>query len=356
MALVAGPEAPRRAAVDRQVEQSRTCIRTDAAGSGSRSQPANIDPILLRHTVDDGAVAGKPRGSHTQGRDSPRAFAVGIASMILMLGIGGCGRSQEAEIRDAIKVKFPDGKRRCLGLSTDSIGIHVVQRLGETLYYPGAGPTSPVRHAFVFYAIPASAPVPELVADLTARGILKREEVQATVDTETSGLGPQIVSADGIYSHQQWVRHKSNSFPVSIYETHPADDAFDYQVQASARLSILSSASFPSRIYDDPFPSADQHYAIPTIDPYALSIVTAACFEETVDQVANIRQSQAFGGGQLVEADVTFDQAPPSWMLTPAFSRAAIGNDTASITKPRHATVVLQVMDGRLSYLQEHSS
>ena len=276
--------------------------------------------------------------------------------MVLLLGMCGCGRSQEADVRDAISAKFPDGKRRCLELSTGVVGIHVARGSGGTLYYPATGPTSPIRHPFVFYAAPASAPVPELVADLATRGVLKKEEVQATVDTVTSGLGPQIVSASGIYSHEQWHKHQSSSFPVSIYETRQADDAFDYRVQASDRLSVLSSVSFPSRIYDGPLPPVDQDYLIPTITPYALSVVTAACFVETADRVTNIRQSQAFDGGQLMEADVTFDQAPAAWMLTPAFSRAALGNGTDSITKPRHATVVFRIVDGKLSYLQERSS
>ena len=92
---------------------------------------------------------------------------------------------------------------------------------------------------------------------------------------------------------------------------------------------------------------------MPTTTPYAVSLVTSACFAETLDGIDSIRDKTNFLGARTLEADVRYGQHPPDWMLTPAFQRAAIGADTPSITKPRLATAILKIEGGTLSYMSE---
>ena len=126
-------------------------------------------------------------------------------------------------------------------------------------------------------------------------------------------------------------------------------------LQTQAGPTFAQPVSFPSRLYDTPLPPPDQHYLVPTTTPYAVSMVTSACFRETLDGVDAIRDQTNFFRARTLEVDVRFGQHPPDWMRTPAFARAAIGPDTASITRPRQATVTLKVEGDTLSYLREES-
>lgn len=261
--------------------------------------------------------------------------------------------SQEAEIRQAIRDRFPDGMRRCLPLSPETVGTHVPAVPGGTLYYPSSGLTSPLRHLFLFYAAPEGEPVPELVADLAKRGVVERTVIQATVDVELHSLGPQVVSAAGIYSHDEVYRHESRVVPVALYQTRSADEAFDYVVRASFGQPSFSPPTFPSRAYGGALPPAEQHYRIPTIEPYAVSIAAAACVKETPGRITNIREETAFNGERLVKADVVLDEQAPDWMRTPAFRRAAFGTVTPSTEGSRRTTIVLTVSDGRLRFARE---
>lgn len=279
------------------------------------------------------------------------AKAAGVA--LLLCGSCGCGMSQEAEIRQAIRDRFPDGMRRCLQLSPETVGLHVPAVPGGTLYYPSSGLTSPLHHLFVLYAAPEGEPVPELVADLAKRGVVERAVIQATVDVEVHSLGPQVVSVAGISSHDEVYRHESRVVPVALYRTRSADAAFDYVVRASFGQPPFSPPTFPSRVYGGALPPADQHYRIPTVEPYAVSIVAAACVRETPGRITNIREETAFNGEKLIKADVVLDGQAPDWMRTPAFRRAAFGAATPSTEGSRRTTVVLTVSHGRLRFARE---
>ncbi len=250
----------------------------------------------------------------------------------------------------AIQAKYPDGKPRCLGLG--GVGIHVRVALNQTLYYPSIGPTSPLNHLFVLYAAPSADPVPELVADLARRGILAKVTVPATIDAETTGYGPPPNGgrvADGL---GKWISHRITRFDVDVYQTRPFDGSFGYETNTSAQY-LYSSTSFPSRLYDVPLPPFDTHYAIPTVEPYALSVVTSVCFPETPDHVVGVQLKPTLDGGQYMEADIVFDEHPADWMSGPAFIRAAVTPNTPSLTKPRLATIVLAMRNGQLTYARE---
>ncbi len=251
-------------------------------------------------------------------RSARRAWATA-----LVLTLSGCGRSEEAKIFAALKAKFPDGQRQCFGLSGDTVGIHVSLPFGGTLFYPSKGPTAPTRHLFVFYAATATDPVPELVGLLTGQGVLKKEQVEATIDVETTGLGPQTISKAGWYTHEDWYRHAVTRFPVDIYVTNGFDPRFSYDVHTSLQDVAYPPQNFPSRTFSNPLPADGQHYVIPTVSPYALSVVTAACAMEAPTDVENVRTIHNWIGQAGVRADVTFSQDVPAWMTTPAFSRAA---------------------------------
>lgn len=271
----------------------------------------------------------------------------------LSLTLQACGRSQKSQVIHEITSRFPNGKTRCLQLG-NLPGIHVGQHVAGTLYYPSAGPTSPINHLFVFYAARFGQPLPELVADLLDRGMLTKETVQATADQETSTVGPQVVSPTGNYSNLTIYSHRSTSFSVEVYTTKPYDPALAYAIQMPVRQVWAPTGSFPSRLYDVPLPANDRHYTIPTIDPFALSIVAGACLTETPDRVQEIRVKDAADGGHFAEADVLFEQHPPAWMTTRAFRRAALGPDVDWIDKPRLATIVFKMTgDGKLSYAYE---
>ena len=285
---------------------------------------------------------------------SVRVGALRVLPACMILTLPGCGKSQESKVIQVIEAAFPNGHRRCLNFAGASVGIHVAAAFGETLWFPSTGVTSPINHAFVFWASRADAPVPELVADLAERGIIKKATVDATIDAEASQLGPQAISPQGIYYHPTIYRHRTSSFPVDIYTTKAFDDGFGFALQTQGP-TFAQPASFPSRLYDTPLPPPDQHFLVPTTTPYAVSLAMSACFPETLDGVDAIRDKTNFLGARTLEADVRFGQHPPDWMLTPAFGRAAIGPDTPSITRPRHATVILKVDGDTLSYLSEES-
>ena len=112
--------------------------------------------------------------------------------------------------------------------------------------------------------------------------------------------------------------------------------------------------NFPSRTFSNPLPPGGQHYVIPTVSPYALSVVTAACAMEAPTDVENVRTIRNWIGQAGVKADVTFSQDSPAWMTTPAFSRAAPGQRRSAIGAPRRATILFTPGDdGKLTYMDE---
>jgi len=290
----------------------------------------------------------------TLGSIKPRRLTCAGVAVLLVFGYCASGNAQEDQVRDAVAAKFPDGRRRCLRLSTDVVGLHVPQANGGTLFYPSTGPTSPTRHPFVFYAALDADPVPDLVADLAGRGLLKRSVVEATVDTEVGSVGPEVrYGQNGMFvSHPTVYRHTLRRFPVAIYEAAAASPDFGYEVRTPM---LYVAPNLPSRLYDGPPPPADMHYSVPTTEPYAISVVAAACLKEQVEAVSNVRPfATPFGlGGPMLQADLTLSPEPPAWMLTPAFSRAALGPNTAPINKPRTVTVLLRQDGGRLTYVEE---
>lgn len=271
-------------------------------------------------------------------------------SMLAVTSLGGCGKSDEAKVRAAIAAKFPDGKPRCMPLRTDAVGIHVPYDRGGTLYYPSTGPTSPLRHLYVLYAAPADVSVPEVVLLLLQQGVASKVAVQATMDTETTGPGPLVVSAAGWHSHPDWVRHDRRSFEVDLYLVADQDPRFAYAVYTEARFS---NGNFPSLTYGGRLPPSDRHYVLPTRVPYAVSVVTAACSTEQVEAIPKIRHSTLWNGTPVVWADVEWRQDVPDWMRAPAFSRVAVSGNTDSVTGVRRASTGFAVDGDKLTYVEE---
>lgn len=273
-----------------------------------------------------------------------------VAAISLALALSGCGRSQESKVLAALRAKFPNGQQQCFGLSGDTVGIHISLPFGGTLFYPSTGPTAPTRHLFVLYAAPASEPVPELVGMLAEQGVIRKEQVQATVDVEATGLRPQTISKAGWFVHEPWFRHTLTKFPVDIYVTAGFDSRFQYEVHTSLQDVAYPPQNFPSRTFSNPLPPDGQHYVIPTVSPYALSVVTAACANET-PEVRAVKTVRNWIGQEGVQADVTFSEDVAPWMRTPAFSRAAPGQRQTAIGAPRHASILfIPNDDGSLTY------
>jgi hypothetical protein len=304
-------------------------------------------------------MAGMVPGSRASGWPAtragrrPRSRRLLAVAAIALTAVSGCGRSQEAEVRAAIRERFAAGPRRCLGLAGDVVDIHVDPGRGGTFYYPSAGITSPLRHAYVFYAARDGAPVPELVRELVGLGLLHETVVTAAIDVESTGVGPRLVSASVHQGREQWFRHDTRAFPVAIYATAPQDGRFEYETRRTQSGRPFAPPGFPSRMYADPLPPPDRHYVIPIVEPYALGIVKAACFPETVGAVGTIRKVTSWGGDEFVHADVAFEEHPLAWMSSPAFRRAAIGSDTPSLTAPRRAVVSFREVAGKLTYVSE---
>ena len=257
--------------------------------------------------------------------------------------------AQEQQVRDAIAARFPGGIRRCLILSPAMTGIHVPSPQGGVLWYLSDGPTSPDRHLFVLYAAPADDPVPDLVANLADAGVVHRVVVTATTDTQRQRLGAQTQDRNGISYHPTLFSHERGTFPVAIYETAPNNPAFRYQTIGS----LAYGPRFPSRLYNTPLPPSDQSYTVPVTEPYAMSLVDAACLAETVDTVANVEQKTLWTGAPYVQAVVSFREEAPDWMRTPVFTRTVMTPDSPSVTAFRHATVLFSIRDGKLVYEEE---
>ena len=284
-----------------------------------------------------------------------RATVAGVLAVVALLGVTGCGRSQEARVRAAISAKYPDGMRRCLGIASNSVGIHADGGPGTTaFYYPGTGITSPLRRAYVFYAAPAAAPVPDLVRELAAAGKLHETVVDATADRQLQVPGREVVRPSGLRERLPAYRHEVAVIPVAIYETAGLDPDFDYLTRFPLRgVMSYPAGGFPSRMYSGALPPSDTSYQIPTVEPYATNIVVRACVPEALGAVHAVREVRDLLGGAHVEADVEFDPRVPGWMATPAFRRAAMGPDTAPLDAPRRVTILFDVADGDLTYVRE---
>ncbi len=220
-------------------------------------------------------------------------------------------------------------------------------------WFPSAGSTSPLRHMFLLYAAQAADPVPELVGTLAAAGMLRRTTVEWRIDTETSGPGPEVV---GMAGHRYWpnVRHHELAVtPVVLYETEPQSAECDHHTGFdNSDPPSRPPSRLPSRRYGDPLPPADVHYRVPVVVPYALGVVTAACHPETVADASDVRALHGWDGSERIEATVTFDPHPPSWMAAPAFRRAAVGPSTEPIDQLRRVVVAFEpTRDGTLKYI-----
>jgi len=258
-------------------------------------------------------------------------------------------------VRDATAAKFPDGPRRCLGLAGAVVGVHLPTAAGAN-WFPSTGPTSPVRHAFLFYAALAADPVPELIGALAAAGVLHRTTVDWTVDTETSGPGPEVVGATGYRYRPAAYHHEIAVILVGLYLTEPQAEEFEYQNEfvGYAPSPSMPPTRLPSRMYDAPLPPADVHYQVPVVVPYVLSVAAAACYPETVAEVSDVRALHGWDGRERVEATVTFAPHPAAWMAAPAFRRAAVGPSTEPIDRLRRVVLAFEpTWDGTLNYVTE---
>ena len=172
---------------------------------------------------------------------------------------------------------------------------------------------------------------------------------------EEQGPGREVVSpVTGFRERPIAYRHDVKVVPVAIYETSPQDPDFDYTTRFFQRGGFISPVGgLPSKMYPGPLPPGDIHYQVPTVEPYATSIVARACFPEVVDRVSSIRKVTDWGGTEHAEADVAFAGRPPAWMSTPAFRRAALAPDTAPLDAPRRVTILFDVTNGRLAYARE---
>ena len=283
----------------------------------------------------------------------PRPFARTASGLVLAVIIGlipGCEKSQEDMVRDAIQSAFPDGGRRCIGLSNELVGVHVTPPPGGIIWYPSDGPTSPIRHMFAFYAAPENAPAPELVTEMTKAGVLRKEVVVATTDVASQRLGPQSVSSAGWATHPTLYSHDVRTLKVAIYETAPASSDFRYDIKEPISYG---GVRFPSRIDSTPLPPADTQYTVPLTEPYAVSLATAVCLKETLNKVVSAERKTLWTGDPYVEAVVTFRQEPAAWMRTPAFTKDAMQPNTPSLTADRRAIVLLRPEGEKLLYVRE---
>lgn len=240
-------------------------------------------------------------------------------------------------------------------MAGDIVGLHLPTVAGAN-WFPSTGPTLPVRPAFLFYAAPAADPVPELIDALAAAGVLHRTMVDWTVDTETSGPDPEVVGATGYRYRPAAYHHGIAVTPVGLYLTEPQAEEFEYRNEFSgyAPSPSMPPTRLPSRMYDAPLPPADVHYQVPVVVPDALSMVTAACYPETVADVSDVRALHGWDGSERVEATVTFAPHPAAWMASPAFRRAAAGPSTEPIDRPRRMVLAFEpTRDGTLKYVTE---
>lgn len=234
-----------------------------------------------------------------------RAAPALLAASLITLPLSGCD-SRKSDIRHAYAAAFPDGHEVCFGARF----INALPAMQGTIYYPGDGITSPLRHLFVFYVAPASAPV-----------------------------------------------------AVSIYTTAPQDPRFSYTLQNPSLISPgdggllgnLMAPVFASRVFDNPLPPPDVDYAIPLVAPYTISLVAGECYTETLSQIMNVTQVQGFDGSTLVKADVLLQPNAPDWMKTPEFRAAANSayGQTPSLNSPRQTTLVFKQDGDKLRYLEE---
>ena len=299
------------------------------------------------------AQARTPPGR--MGTRFPRSLAIGASAALAFMGLSGCGQSQESRVRAAIAAKFPNGMRRCLGIASNVVGIHADGgRDATSFYYPGTGVTDPLRRAYVFYAAPDATPVPELVRELVAAGKLHETVVDATADRQVQVPGREIVRPSGLRARLPAYRHGATVIPVAIYETAVQDSDFDYATRFPSRgVMSYPAGGFPSRMYPGPLPPADTSYQVPTVEPYATSIVVRACVPETAGAVRAVREVHDLFGAAHVEADVEFDARSVAWMSTPAFHRATMGPDTLPMDAPRRATILFDVAGNGLAYVRE---
>ncbi len=274
-------------------------------------------------------------------------------ALACLLALASCGKSEGSKVLAAIKARFPDGQQRCLGMSGDAVGLHLSKPSNGVLFFPSTGWTSPLRHLFVFWAGPASEPPPELAVLLAQHDVLKRVVVEGTLDVKTSGIGPAGPQAKAGYrTHVGWVHHERTPYPVAIYLTRRYDPRFGYEAHSLQRDNY-ALASLQSRAADGPLPPEDQDDPMQMATPYALSIVSSTCAVETPARVASAEDIRLWDGTPAVQAEVDYAEAAPPWAKLPAFTRTALGSESAPFTQERRATIMFAVEGDHLRYVEE---
>ncbi len=281
-----------------------------------------------------------------------RMASGGAAALACLFALAGCGKSQESKVLAAIKARFPDGQQRCLGMSGDAVGMHILKPSDGTLFFPSTGWTSPLRHLFVFWAGPANDAPPELATLLAQHDVLKRVVVEGTLDVRTSGMGTQVLSKAGYFTHVGWVHHERTPYPVALYLTRRYDQRFGYEAHSIQRDNY-ALASLQSRAADSPLPPEDQDDPMQMATPYALSIVSSTCAVETPARVASAEDIRLWDGTPAVQAEVDYAEAAPPWAKLPAFTRIAPGTESAPFTQERRATIMFAVEGDHLRYVEE---
>ena len=165
---------------------------------------------------------------------------------------------------------MPGGPRRCLPLQSDEVDIHVSAPPGTALVYPASGITAPLHHAVVFWAGPADGPIPELVADLAGRGVVRRTLVDAVAHREIStepppgrGAPPPRHGPDmsGLHWRLRSMRHAARTMRSNITS--------DPSPSTPGRLG----RSFRARS----FPTADHPMVSRSCRPWQCHIRSASC-------------------------------------------------------------------------------
>lgn len=233
----------------------------------------------------------------------PRFAQIGSGvAALAMVGAGvssfSGGSGDRAAIRAVLAAHQAIDTRSCLTFRF-APGLNFENWAGRQFWMASTLWTAPDRHPFIFYAGPADDTAPEIVTDLTHRGVLERH------------LVPVSFLAGGVAS-------------AAIYTTPRNDPDFSYElVQPNfmARGSPLGTLVWPNSVSVAQGNGPQQPLYL--LHPYLISQVSGVCVGLHLSGITDVKpHDRDWAGRDVMTATAVYrSDGLKDWMQTPVFRR-----------------------------------
>lgn len=208
------------------------------------------------------------------------------------------GSGERAAIRAVLAAHQAIDTRSCLTFRF-APGLNFESWAGRQFWMASTPWTAPDRHPFIFYAGPADDTAPEIVTDLTHRGVLERH------------LVPVSFLAGGVAS-------------AAIYTTPRNDPDFSYELVQPGfmqRGSPLGTLAWPNSVSVGQG-NGPQH-SLYLLHPYLISQVSGVCVGLHLSSITDIKPyDRDWAGRDVMTATAVYrSEVLKDWMQSPVFRR-----------------------------------